>query len=558
MRIFKLSRNIRSFIVVGTILLFSAVFISFDDTDDFELAKNLDIYQTLIRELRLYYVDDIQSDKIIKTSIDEMLNSLDPYTVYYPESKIEDFKFMTTGQYGGVGALIRKDSVNVIIDQVYKGYPAQLAGIRSGDILKEVESKPVSGISNDDISELLKGIPKTEVNLKIYRPYTKETLELKMYRERIHVKNVPYYGMLNDKTGYIKLSGFTQSAYDEMREAMLFLKKQKAEQLIFDLRGNPGGLLNQAVNIVSLFVEKGTDVVSTKGKMKQWNQTLKTRKQPLDTEMQIAVLVNRNSASASEIVSGALQDLDRAVIIGQRTYGKGLVQTTRDLSYNTKLKITTAKYYIPSGRCIQALDYTHRNSDGSVGHVPDSIISEFKTKNGRTVYDGGGILPDIKVDSKIATPLLSYLMLNYIIFDYANIYSFKHDTIVNANKYKFSDKEYNDFIEYVVKRNIKYQTETDRALQDLINSSKKEKYFASISTDITALQKELKHNVRSDLIHFKDDIKELLAQSIVLRYYYEDGLAEYSINNNKEVAEALKILENKTAYASVLNGTESN
>ena len=558
MSIFKLGRNIRSLIIVGTILLFSALFFSFDDTDDFELAKNLDIYQTLIRELRLYYVDEIQSDKIIKTSIDQMLNSLDPYTVYYPESKIEDFKFMTTGQYGGIGALIRKDSTNIIIDQVYKGYPAQLAGIRAGDILKEVENKKLGGAVNNDISELLKGIPKTELSLKIYRPYTKETLDFKVNREKIHIKNVPYYGMLDTKTGYIKLSGFTQSAYDEMREAMLFIKKNNAQQLVFDLRGNPGGLLNQAVHIVSLFVAKGTEVVSTKGKMKQWNQTLKTRRQPLDTKMKIVVLVNSNSASASEIVSGALQDLDRAVIVGQRTYGKGLVQTTRDLSYNTKLKITTAKYYIPSGRCIQALDYTHRNPDGSVGHIPDSLISKFSTKNGRTVYDGGGILPDIKVDRRTATPLISYLMLNYIIFDYANIYSYKHDSIQKPEIYHFSDKEYDDFIAYVLKRDIKYQTETDKALQQLINASKNEKYFTGISTDISSLQKELKHNVRADLIHFKEDIKELLAQSIVLRYYYEDGLIAFKINNNKEVAEGLKILKNQTEYDTILKGSGKN
>lgn len=555
MKRFKLNRNLRSFIIAGTILIFSAIFFSFDDTDDFDLAKNLDIYQTLIRELRLYYVDDIQSAKIIKTSIDEMLESLDPYTIYYPESKIEDFKFMTTGQYGGIGALIRKDSFNVIIEQVYKNYPADRAGIRPGDILKMVEKKKVTNINTDDVSELLKGVPNTDVSLIIYRPFTKETINLTVKREKIHVKNVPYYGMINSETGYIKLKGFTQTAYEEVKEAFIELKKQNAKHLVLDLRGNPGGLLNQAVKIVSLFVEKGTDVVSTKGKMKQWNQSLRTKKQPLDTEMKIVVLVNRNSASASEIVSGALQDIDRAVIVGQRTYGKGLVQTTRDLSYNAKLKITTAKYYIPSGRCIQALDYTHRHTDGSVGHIPDSLISKFKTKNGRIVYDGGGILPDIKVKEKNINSLSKYLVQNFIIFDYANIYSYTHDTITKATYFKFSDNEYNDFIEYVVKRNVKYKTGTDKALENLIKSSKEEKYYQKLSSEIEQLQKVLKHDVRGDLIHFKDDIKELLSGAIITRYYYQSGLIEYSLGNKLEISEALNILNNNQKYNAILKNS---
>ncbi len=552
MKIFKKYKNLRSVIFVGTILLFSIAFFSFDDTDDFDLAKNLDIYQTLIRELRLYYVDDIQSAKIIQTSIEQMLESLDPYTVFYPESKIEDFKFMTTGQYGGIGALIRKDGSKVIIERVYKNDPADLAGLRPGDIVTKVENKKLTEVNTDDVSELLKGVPNTEVKISVYRPFTKENLNLTLIRKKIHVKNVPYSGMINTETGYIKLTGFTQTAYAEVKEALLKLKKENATQLVLDLRGNPGGLLNEAVNIVSLFVEKGTDVVSTKGKMKQWNQSLKTRKQPIDTEMDIVVLVNRNSASASEIVSGALQDLDRAVIVGQRTYGKGLVQTTRDLSYNAKLKITTAKYYIPSGRCIQALDYTHRNADGSVGHVPDSLITAFKTKNGRIVYDGGGILPDIKVNEHNINPLSKYLMQKFIIFDYANNYSYLNDSISKANKFKISDKEYDEFIDYVVQRKLNYETETDKALKTLIETAKKEKYYEKLSNDITVLQKDLAHSVRSDLVHFKEDIKELLTRSIIIRYYYQSGLIRYALENDTEVLESMKILNNDTKYQAIL------
>ena len=552
MKIFKHHRNIRSFVIAGTILLFSAIFFSFDDTDDFDLAKNLDIYQTLIRELRLYYVDDIQSAKIIQTSIEEMLESLDPYTVYYPESKIEDFKFMTTGQYGGVGALIRKDGSDVIIERVYKDYPADHAGLRPGDIIKKVENKQLGNANTDDVSELLKGVPNTEVQLSVFRPYTKENLILTVKREKIHVKNVPYSGMINAETGYIKLTGFTQSAYEEVKEALIKIKKNNATQVVLDLRGNPGGLLNQSVKIVSLFVEKGTDVVSTKGKMKQWNQNLRTGKQPIDEDMDIVVLVNRNSASASEIVSGALQDLDRAVIVGQRTYGKGLVQTTRDLTYNAKLKITTAKYYIPSGRCIQALDYAHRNPDGSVGHVPDSLISKFKTKNGRTVYDGGGILPDIEIKEHNINALSIYLMQNFIIFDYANNFSFINKSIAKATDFKISDQQYDDFVEYVLSRDIKYETETDKALKYLIEKAKQEQYYQNVSSDIELLENDLKHDVRGDLNHFKADIKELLSRAIVIRYYYQSGLIQYALENDPEISESLKILNNDTKYQAIL------
>ena len=552
MKLFNKFKKLQSLIFVGTIVVFSMLFISFDDTDDFDLAKNLDIYQTLIRELRLYYVDDIQSAKIIQTSIEQMLESLDPYTVFYPESKIEDFKFMTTGQYGGIGALIRKDRGNIIIEQVYKNYPAEKAGIRPGDVIKKVENKIIDNKNTDDISEMLKGVPNTDVVLSIYRPFTKENLNITVTRQKIQVKNVPYFGMINSETGYIKLTGFTQSAYEEVKQALVNLKEKNATQIIFDLRSNPGGLLNEAVKIVGLFVDKGTEVVSTRGKMQQWNQTLETPRQPVDTEMDIVVLVNSNSASASEIVSGALQDLDRAVIVGQRTYGKGLVQTTRDLSYNAKLKITTAKYYIPSGRCIQALDYTHRNPDGSVGHVPDSIITEFKTKNGRSVYDGGGILPDIKVELQKIDPLSKYLMKNYIIFDYANIYRFLNDKISTAANYSITDKEYNDFISYVVERNVNYETETDKALTEFINTAKNEKYYDKLSSDIKLLEDDLSHNVKDDLILFKDDIKEMLNRSIVVRYYYESGLIQYAINNDPEVKKGLELLSNDTKYRNIL------
>jgi carboxyl-terminal processing protease len=553
MKKFKLFSDLRSYVFIGTIFLFSFVFISFNDTDDFELAKNLDIYQSLIRELRLYYVDEIHSDKIIKTSIDKMLASLDPYTVYYPESKIEDFKFMTTGKYGGVGALIRKDTAGIVIEEVYKDYPAYKAGIRPGDIIKMVENIAVNSANTTEISDLLKGVPNTSVNVKVYRPYTNETKNISIQRQLIKVKNVPYYGMINPETGYIKLTDFTQTAYEEVKKALLSLKEQKAKYIVFDLRGNPGGLLNEAVDIVSLFVEKGTPVVSMKGKMTRWNQSMSTKKSPVDKDIPLIVLINRNSASASEIVSGALQDLDRAVIIGERSFGKGLVQTTRDLSYNTKLKITTAKYYIPSGRCIQALDYSHRNPDGSVGHVPDSLISEFKTKNGRTVYDGGGILPDIINKTEYMNPLAQFLTQNNIIFDYANRFYFEHDSISPLNEFILSDDEYNKFMDYLIGRNIKYKSGTDKKLQELIKTAKSEKYYDKISDEINQLQQKLKHDVRDDLIYFKDDIKRILTYEIIKRYYFRSGLYEYDSKHNSDVLKSLTLFKNIQRYNEILN-----
>ena len=360
MKKFNFLKSWRSILIAVTISGLSILFIAFDDTDDFELAKNMDIYHTLMRELRLFYVDDFEIPKAFEHSIDEMLESLDPYTIYYPESEIEDFRFMTTGQYGGIGALMRSENEQIIIEEIYQNYPADKAGFKVGDIIKRVGDKDANGKNYDDISILMKGTPDTEIKITIYRPSEKKEYTSTLVRERIQVANVPYFGMLKDNTGYIKLTGFTQTAYKEVKEALTSLKGKNADKLILDLRNNPGGLLIEAVKIVSLFVEPGTGVVSTKGKVKQWNHNFKTSNLPIDTEIPVVVLVSRNSASASEIVSGALQDLDRAVIIGERTFGKGLVQTTRDLTYNAKLKVTTAKYYIPSGRCIQALDYTHR------------------------------------------------------------------------------------------------------------------------------------------------------------------------------------------------------
>jgi len=545
-------KNWRSIFIAGTISVFSIIFIAFDDTDDFELAKNMDIYHTLMRELRLFYVDDIEIAKSFQHSIDEMLESLDPYTVYYPESEIEEFRFMTTGQYGGIGALMRNENNQIIIEEIYENYPADVAGLKVGDIIKRVGDQEATSKTYDDISVLMKGAPDTEVSITVFRPSDNTEYTKAVIRKRIQVENVPYFGMLQDNTGYIKLTGFTQTAYTEVKSALNALKEKNADKIILDIRNNPGGLLIEAVKIVSLFVKPGTNVVSTKGKVKQWNHNFKTTTQPVDTEIPVVVLVSRNSASASEIVSGALQDLDRAVIIGERTYGKGLVQTTRDLSYNAKLKVTTAKYYIPSGRCIQALDYTHRNPDGSVGYVPDSLISEFKTRSGRMVYDGGGVMPDISVPESDISPIARHLYSNMVIFDFATNYAGKNITIADANTFRLTDAEFKEFIDFAVSRDISYKSETEKYLDKLIETSKKEKYFKKVETEINALKAGLNHDIGDDILYFKDDIRRIIEAEITKRYYYRKGAILNSLKDGKSIDEAIKIMSNKDKYNSLL------
>ena len=384
--------------IVLSLLIFGGVctgFFATQETRDFRIAKNLDIFYSLFRELNTFYVDEINPDKVIKTSIDNMLKSLDPYTVYYPESEADDFTFMTTGKYGGIGSLIRGGGDYVTISEVYKGFPADLAGIKPGDLLKKVDGVSLKGVSNDKVSDKLKGNPGTDISVTIER--NGKELDYKMKREKIVIPPVPYYGMIDSNTGYIRFTSFTQGCSQDVKNALVALKADNPKQIILDLRGNPGGLLTESVEIVNLFVGSDNEVVSTKGKVKQSNEVFKTTRAALDDKIPVAILINSGTASAAEIVAGAIQDLDRGVIVGQRSYGKGLVQVTRPLSYNTQLKVTTAKYYIPSGRCIQALDFSHPNADGSVGIIPDSLISEFRTRNGRIVRDGGGITPDVVI-----------------------------------------------------------------------------------------------------------------------------------------------------------------
>ncbi len=540
-------------IALGALLSVSLLMMGFDrDEKLFQIDKNLDIYYTLIRELNLFYVDDINSTDLVKTSIDDMLSSLDPYTNYIPESDIEDFRFMTTGEYAGIGAMISKHGDHVIIAEPYEGFPAQKAGLKAGDVLLEVSGKATEKMSTEDVSNLLKGQANQAVDVKIQRLGEKKDIDIEIIRANIQIDAVRYYGMLDDKTGYIRLASFTENCSDEVKKAFNELKEQQgAESLVLDLRSNPGGLLIEAVNIVNLFVPKGEEVVSTRGKVAQWDKVYKATQNPIDTIMPIAVLVNRNSASASEIVAGALQDLDRAVIVGSRTFGKGLVQTTRDLSYNTKLKVTTAKYYIPSGRCIQALDYSNRNEDGSVGSVPDSLISEFTTKKGRKVYDGGGVVPDIKIDLGYVSTLSMNLVNDFMIFDFATQFAVMNQSIPSPEEFEITDEIFNDFKSYLKEHEFTYDSETQAMFNELIKIAKEEKYYNIAQSEFDGLEAKIGHELDRDLDQFKDEIKEMLMDEIVTRYYYQKGAIRSAIKSDKGVDKAKEILSTPSSFTSI-------
>jgi carboxyl-terminal processing protease len=552
----KKIRSLRIIIIILSVMLVAGIstgFLVSQETRDFRIAKNLDIFFSLFRELNTFYVDTIDPDKLIKTGIDDMLKTLDPYTVYFPESEADEFTIMTTGKYGGIGSLVRPANDYVVISEVYKGFPADKAGIKPGDILKKVDGTSLKGLATDKVSEKLKGNPGTEINVTIERNGKDTDYPLK--REKIIMPSVPYWGMLDSKTGYIRFTSFTQGCIDDVKNALNSLKNSNAQQIILDLRGNPGGLLTEAVEIVNLFVAEGNEVVSTKGKEKQFYENYKTTKQPVDEKIPLAIIINRSSASASEIVAGAIQDLDRGIIVGQRSYGKGLVQVERPLSYNTQLKVTIAKYYIPSGRCIQARDFSHPNEDGSVGIIPDSLISEFKTKNGRIVKDGGGITPDIEILPDPLSQISSELFLRNYIFDFATNYYWAHPDIKSPDQFKFTDQDYSDFKTFLLSRKFDYKTGTEESLNELISNAKKEKYYDIHKELFNELEKDVTHNLDQDLTMFRSEITDLLEDEIVSRYFYENGAIAYTIKNDEQVLKARDILNNKEEYNSILKGT---
>jgi carboxyl-terminal processing protease len=542
--------------IIIPVFIAVTAFIGYSFRDDyFEISKNLDIFTTLFREVNLYYVDEVNPGQLIKTGIDAMLESLDPYTNYIPEDDIEDARFMTTGQYGGIGAMIRTKGDYIVISEPYENSPAAKAGLMAGDVILEVEGKSAKGKSTSDVVKVLKGTPETPVKILIRRTGVEAPIEKTIIREEIKVKNVPYYGMIDDKIGLIKLTGFTEDAGKEVRDALTKLKENpNLEGVVLDLRGNPGGLLREAINIVNVFVDKGIDIVSTKGKVKEWDKTYKSLNSPVDLSIPVVVLVNRSSASASEIVSGSLQDLDRAVIVGQRSFGKGLVQTSRQLTYNTQIKITTSKYYIPSGRCIQAKDYSHRNEDGSVGTVPDSLIREFKTRNGRKVYDGGGINPDVSIAPYEYAPVTRAVAADNLLFDFATLFRSKNQDISSAKEFKVSQSVYDEFIAFIGNQEVKYETESEELLAKLKEAAEREKYFASLEAEYTALKEKMLRDKKADLQKARAEISDLLADEIVSRYFYQRGRIENSFARDAEVKRAVEILKDKKFYADILAG----
>ncbi len=541
----------------GFLILFLSVGFSTLKNRDLDLVKNLDIYYTLFRELNMFYVDETDPEKLVTTSIEAMLSSLDPYTTYIPESDMDDFQFQTTGEYGGIGSLIRRSGSNVMIAEPYEGFPAAKSGIRAGDVILKVDGVPTKDMELESVSDKLKGKPGTELKLDIERYGEDKPLEFEMTREKITVRNVPYYGMISPDMAYIRISNFTTGASLEVENALKELKKEhELKSLVLDLRSNPGGLLIEAVRICNLFVDKGELIVSTHGKMQQWDSDYSTTQEALDKEIPLVVLVNRGSASAAEIVAGALQDLDRAAVVGQRTFGKGLVQTSRPLKYNAQLKVTTAKYYIPSGRCIQALDYTNRNEDGSVGVVPDSLISEYHTRNGRPVYDGGGIQPDFDVVPEMLSEIAIQLFTQDMFFNFATRYRNTYDEIEPAETFTLSDEDYDLFKTFLEEQNFQFQTASEKVFANLVVSAKREKYYDLAEEEFASLEEKLSHDNLKDLETFEKEIRQILTEEIVNRYYYQAGRALSQIQQDPQLDKAREILNEPGMLKDVLNGNQ--
>lgn len=542
-------------IIAGSILVVGLALLSFSLPADryFEIAKNLDIFATLFKEVNAMYVDDVNPNKLVRTGIDAMLNSLDPYTNYIPEDEVEDFRTLNTGQYGGIGAVTREIGKRTVVTMMYDGYPAVKGGLKIGDEIIKMDEVELSKVTMEEVNHLMRGQVGTSISLLIKRYGVKDPIKLDFKREKIKVSNVPYFGMIANSVGYVQLSDFTPDAGKEVKNAVVALKEKGAKGIVLDLRGNPGGLLIEAVNICNLFLPKGIQVVSTKGKIPDNNIIYETLNTPVDLEIPLVVLINRGSASASEIVAGTLQDFDRAVIVGERSYGKGLVQIPRPLSYNAQVKITTAKYYTPTGRCIQVLDYAHRRDDGSVGSIPDSIKKAFKTTRGRTVYDGGGIDPDISVVTHEATPVAQVLYTAGYIFDYGTIYAAKHTTIPEAKNFSLSDEEYQEFVKWVKTKEFNYRSPVEIQLSQLAKEARNERFYEELKPQIEQIQARLNESRKSDLMTFKDQIKLLLEEDIVARYYFERGQVEISFRQDPEISTTIAVLNNPSQYKKILN-----
>ncbi len=544
----NLNKLRRSFIVLCMIALNST---SFSQSSGFEVLKNLEIMDQIFENLELYYVDNPETGKISKTAIDAMLKDLDPYTVYYHESNIEDYRLLTTGQYGGVGAQIVKMDDYVVISEVYEGNPAQKVGLMPGDKVLSIEGKSMLKKTTEEVSTAMKGPKGTTISLEIDRPNVGKK-KISLTRDEIKVPDVPYSGIIKDKVGYIKLNSFTQTAHADVSKAFQKLKSEGMEQLILDLRGNGGGLLFEAVKIVNMFVPKNQTVVTTKGRIQEENKVYKALDEPLDTQIPLVVLIDGGSASASEIVSGSLQDLDRAVVVGSTSFGKGLVQRTYDLKYGSKVKLTIAKYYTPSGRCVQRLEYYDKKDGEKPSEIADSLLKTFKTVNGREVIDGRGIEPDVKTGEETMSKLTRTLIQKFLIFNYATEYQQKNKEIPTADKFKLTNEQFKEFEQYVLNQDFSYASSSEEQVKKLKETAEKEGYFNDIKSDYEALLQKVSASKEKDLEKSKIEIKNLLENEIVSRYYYENGKIVNGFTSDKSIIQAIEILQNSTEYDKIL------
>ena len=541
----------RLFFLITTLLI-TLLFLSNSkrEKDYFEISKNLRLMGSVYEKINNYYVDEVNPGELMKKGIDAMLQSLDPFTVYITESQIEDFRFTTTGEYGGIGAGIKKSNWNIIITEIFEGSPAHKFGLKPGDLIQEINKKSIEKNTIKEIGEILKGPAKSTIHLTINRNKQIKTISLE--REEIKMPSVPFFKKINSKTGYIKLTAFTQTAAQETQTALLKLKEEEISNLILDLRSNGGGLLNEAVKIVNFFIPKGELVVTTKSRIKEMNRTYLTTLNPIDTNIKLIVLIDENSASASEIVAGSLQDLDKAVIVGTTSYGKGLVQQTKELSFGAQIKLTVAKYYTPSGRCIQKIDYSKKSKQGKSKQIADSLVNTFLTRSGRKVLDARGIEPDNKIETEYYSAITEKLLFNDIIFDYVNEEYSHIDSIVSAQKFKIKQPEYEKFKSYVLNRNISYETETNFHLKELKKVAEKEKYFEENNQIFKKLDSIFSINVEKDLNKFREEIIYFIENEVVSRFYFQKGRIEASLNKDPYIFECNNIFKNDSLYNSIL------
>ncbi len=544
-----------SLIAIAAVGVVALLGFKLNDDRNFQLAKNLDVFNAIVKELDMFYVDTIDPNKTIREGVDNMLYSLDPYTVYYPEEDQSELEQMVRGTYGGIGSIITYSTKlkRSVIAEPYEGMPAATVGLKAGDVLMKIDGQDLAGKNNQQVSEMLRGQNGTSFVLEVQRPGVKDPMTFNIVRKSIQMPTVPYYGVVGDKVGYINLSSFSGNPSKEFKAAFTDLKKSHGiTSLVIDLRGNGGGLLDEAVEIVNFFVPRGKDIVTTKGKIKQASSVYKTLKEPIDLEIPIAVLVNNGTASSSEILSGSLQDLDRAVIVGSRTFGKGLVQMTRPLPYGGNLKLTSSKYYIPSGRCVQAIDYTHQNEDGSMGRIPDSLTHVFHTAAGREVRDGGGVTPDIANEREKLPNILYYLVNDNLIFDYATDYCLKHPTIVPAEQFVLTDADYADFKNKVKKADFKYDQQSEKIMKTLKEAAEFEGYLPEASEEFKALELKLSHNLDRDLDYFSKDIRTAISMEIIKRYYFQRGSIIQQLKDDDDLQAAIKVLNEPEKYQTML------